>query len=108
MIRNLIENAQQHGSPPVAVSVGRRDGVAVLTVSDGGLGIPEAERERVFAPFYRAKGTRSPGSGLGLGLVRQIARQHGGEAMWAGSASCLSAVEVILPADCPPCTTKAK
>jgi signal transduction histidine kinase len=96
MIRNLIENAQQHGSPPVEVRV-RRDGDrAVLTVSDGGDGIPAGERERVFAPFYRPRGTRSQGSGLGLALVRQIARQHSGE---AGAAATLpSMIEVTLPA----------
>ena len=97
MIRNLIENAQQHGSPPVEVRV-RRDGDrAVLTVSDGGDGIPAGERERVFAPFYRTRGTRSQGSGLGLALVRQIARQHGGEA--GAAATRPSIIEVTLPVD---------
>jgi signal transduction histidine kinase len=97
MIRNLIENAQQHGLPPVEVRVRRQGGSAVLTVSDGGEGIPPGEREHVFAPFYRPRGTRAQGSGLGLALVRQIARQHGGEA----SAASLqpSAIEVTLPAD---------
>lgn len=99
MIRNLIENARQHGSPPVEVRVCWRGGSAVLTVSDAGPGIPQSERERVFTPFYRAGGTRSPGSGLGLALVRQIARQHGGEAVGAGSALCPSTIEVTIPAD---------
>lgn len=95
MIRNLIENAQRHGAPPVEVQV-RRDGErAVLTVSDGGDGIPPGERERIFAPFYRPRGTSAPGSGLGLALVRQIARQHGGEARAAGTAH--SMIEVVLP-----------
>lgn len=97
MIRNLIENAQHHGSPPVEVRV-RRDGDrAVLTVSDGGDGIPADERERVFAPFYRPRGTLARGSGLGLALVRQIARQHGGEAGAATTRS--SMIEVTLPMD---------
>ncbi len=96
MIRNLIENAQRHGVPPVDVRV-RRDGAqAVLTVSDGGKGIADAERERIFAPFYRPGGTSAPGSGLGLALVRQIARQHGGEARAIGSPP--SMIEVALPA----------
>jgi signal transduction histidine kinase len=99
MVRNLIENAQQHGSPPVEVRVRRQGRRAVLTVSDGGPGIPESERERVFAPFYRPAGTRSPGSGLGLALVRQIARQHGGDAVAAGGAPCPSVIEVTMPAD---------
>jgi len=99
MIRNLIENARQHGSPPVEVRVRRQGRHAVLAVSDAGPGIPPSERERVFAPFYRPGGTRSPGSGLGLALVRQIARQHGGEAVGAGSALCPSTIEVTIPAD---------
>lgn len=96
MIRNLIENAQQHGSPPVEVRVRRQGRNALLTVSDGGDGIPMGEREHVFAPFYRPRGTRSQGSGLGLALVRQIARQHGGEA--GAAATRPSTIEVTLPA----------
>ena len=96
MIRNLIENAQKHGSPPIDVHVARLGPQAVLTVRDGGDGIPTAERERVFAPFYRPRGTLSQGSGLGLALVRQIARQHGGEAGAAGTRG--NTIEVRLPA----------
>ena len=70
MIRNLLENAKRHGSPPVTLTV-RGDR---LSVCDAGAGVPVAERERVFEPFYR--GAR--GSGLGLSIVRQIARRHGG------------------------------
>jgi signal transduction histidine kinase len=98
LIRNLIENAQQHGSPPVEIRVRRQGQQAVLTVSDGGPGIPPSEKERVFAPFYRPRGTHSQGSGLGLALVRQIARQHGGRAVAAGSETCPSMIEVKLPA----------
>lgn len=96
MIRNLIENAQKHGSPPIEVRVYARSRDAVLTVTDSGHGIPAAERERVFAPFYRPRGMRSRGSGLGLALVRQIARQHGGEA--GAAATPASTIEVRLPA----------
>jgi signal transduction histidine kinase len=99
MIRNLIENAQRHGSPPVEIRVRRQGQGAVLTVSDGGPGIPPSEQERVFAPFYRPRGTRSQGSGLGLALVRQIARQHGGGAVAAGSETCPGLIEVTIPAD---------
>ena len=48
----------------------------MLQVEDSGPGIPEAERELVFQPFYRALGTDVDGSGLGLPIVREIARQH--------------------------------
>jgi signal transduction histidine kinase len=96
MIRNLIENAQKHGSPPIEVRVHPQGCDAILTVSDSGDGIPTAEREHVFAPFYRPRGSRSRGSGLGLALVRQIARQHGGEA--GAVATPASTIEVRLPA----------
>jgi len=48
----------------------------VLQVEDTGPGIPPAEREQVFQPFYRALGTDVDGSGLGLAIVREIATQH--------------------------------
>jgi signal transduction histidine kinase len=98
MIRNLIENARLHGTPPVEVRVRRQGQQAILSVSDGGLGIPSSERERVFLPFYRLSGTRTQGSGLGLALVRQIARQHGGEAGTTELSTRTSIIEVALPA----------
>ena len=52
---------------------------ATLDVVDAGPGVPEAERERVFTPFHRL-GDDAQGAGLGLSLVRQIARMHGGDA----------------------------
>jgi two-component system sensor histidine kinase TctE len=48
----------------------------VLLVEDSGPGIPAAERELVFQPFYRALGTNVDGSGLGLAIVVEIANQH--------------------------------
>lgn len=51
----------------------------MLQVEDSGPGVPEAERELVFQPFYRALGTEADGSGLGLPIVLEIARQHGAE-----------------------------
>jgi len=53
--------------------------VVLLQIEDSGPGVPEAERELVFQPFYRALGTDADGSGLGLPIVREIARQHGVE-----------------------------
>lgn len=81
LIRNLLDNAIRYSpaATQVDVSVERRDGAeprALLVVSDGGPGIPPPERERVFDRFYRVPGTASPGSGLGLALVRLIAAHH--------------------------------
>jgi signal transduction histidine kinase len=97
MIRNLLENARRHGTPPVRVSLAREGARAVLDVADAGRGVPEAERERVFAPFHRL-GDESTGAGLGLSLVRQIARLHGGDAIVAPRADAASCFRVTLPA----------
>src|SRR6266849_2637226 len=97
MIRNLLENAQLHGAPPVAVTVERKDDRALLSVSDAGPLIAENARERLFAMFYRIPGrTGAKGTGLGLALVRQIARRHGGDVTYNPErGSCFT---VALPA----------
>ena len=97
LVRNLLENARAHGAPPVTARVEESGGRALLRVCDHGPGIPEAERERIFEPFYRPAPSRSAGAGLGLSLVRQIARRHGGDARalpLEGGGSCF---EVWLP-----------
>ena len=97
MIRNLLENARRHGAPPIEVSVTRAGGRVALSVCDHGSGIPDAERERVFEPFRRYPGAaETTGAGLGLALVRQIARRHGGEARCVARAAATCFV-VDLP-----------
>jgi len=99
MIRNLLENARRHGAPPIEVRVSGAGGGAEIAVCDRGQGVPEAERERVFDPFYRrAGGMETTGAGLGLALVRQIARRHGGEARCAPREGRRSCFVVRLPA----------
>ncbi|HTE65730.1 MAG TPA: HAMP domain-containing sensor histidine kinase [Candidatus Binatia bacterium] len=98
MIRNLLENARRHGAPPVHVRIRAVGGVVELTVCDHGPGIPDPEREDVFRPFRRIGGTESSaGAGLGLALVRQIARRHGGEARYLGRVQSQSCFVVSLP-----------
>jgi len=81
LIRNLIENAERHGAPPIEIEVEPAANGAALLVLDHGPGVADADRERVFEPFFRASavGEARPGAGLGLALVRQIARRHGGD-----------------------------
>ncbi|MDJ0512180.1 MAG: ATP-binding protein [Methyloceanibacter sp.] len=88
-IANLIDNALKYGLVPAAQANGHdsellirtstRDGLAEISVSDRGPGVPESERERVLSRFVRLEASRSePGSGLGLSLVAAVARLHGG------------------------------
>lgn len=73
--------AARHGrdSGVVAVTVGRDGEGLVVCVDDDGAGVAPGERERVFERFARGSEARTAGSGLGLALVRQQARLHGGE-----------------------------
>ena len=83
VVRNLVDNAVRHASTRVAVSLTEHDGSAVLTVDDDGAGVPEGERERVFERFVRLDEARSRdagGAGLGLAIVRDAVRAHGGDA----------------------------
>ncbi|MEP6565662.1 MAG: ATP-binding protein [Mesorhizobium sp.] len=75
-VTNLIQNAIEHGghAGKIAVSV---IAPAVIEVRDEGGGVPPAERERVFAPFYRLC-PKEHGAGLGLNLVQEIMQLHGG------------------------------
>ncbi|MBL0718955.1 sensor histidine kinase N-terminal domain-containing protein [Piscinibacter sp. Jin2] len=81
LIRNLVDNALRYTPPggTVTVRVGAGPGEVWLQVEDSGPGIPPAERELVFQPFYRSLGTEVDGSGLGLAIVAEIARQHEGQ-----------------------------
>ena len=84
MVRNLVDNAinytpstaDQPGVITARVLVDPFSRVLVLQVEDSGPGIPSAERELVFQPFYRALGNEADGSGLGLPIVLEIAGQH--------------------------------
>ncbi|KUM25872.1 hypothetical protein AU467_23725 [Mesorhizobium loti] len=83
MVRNLLDNALVHGSGKITLigeladEPGGRE--IWVTVSDQGEGVPEDLREEVFERFRKAN-TVSPGHGLGLAIVREVARAHGGSA----------------------------
>ena len=84
LVRNLVDNALNYtpsssdrpGVITARVLADTFGGALVLQVEDSGPGIPLAERELVFQPFYRALGTEADGSGLGLPIVLEIAQQH--------------------------------
>ncbi|MDO8975779.1 HAMP domain-containing sensor histidine kinase [Reyranella sp.] len=101
LVRNLVENAQRYGGgTPIEVSVTREGNRAVLDVIDHGPGVPEAERQRIFEPFYRLAGASESGrgSGLGLALVLDIARRHGGDVVCLEAEGGGSRFRVDLPA----------
>ena len=81
-IRNLADNAIKFTSPgrKVKIAVRADDSQADVIVDDGGEGVPTEERDRIFEPFYRGPEARAALAGLGLGLplLRQVARAHGG------------------------------
>jgi signal transduction histidine kinase len=82
LVRNLLENARRHGAPPTSLRLSADEEGVALRVTDAGPGVAEADRERVFEPFFRGgNAEENVGSGLGLSLVRQIARRHGGDAV---------------------------
>jgi signal transduction histidine kinase len=101
MVRNLLENAVRYGAgSTVEVRLAAdRDAALRLEVCDGGPGVPEPERERIFEPFYRIAGASEAagGVGLGLSLVRQIARHHGGEAQCLPNGARGCCFRVMLP-----------
>ncbi|HXQ17623.1 MAG TPA: HAMP domain-containing sensor histidine kinase [Caulobacteraceae bacterium] len=83
MLVNLVENGLRHagGQAQVTVRCRVQQGRAVLSVTDDGPGVPDAERERLFDRFHRLEASRSTaGSGLGLALVAAVAKLHGAEA----------------------------
>ncbi len=100
LTRNLLENARRHaGGATVEASVHALGvGGAKLVVADRGPGVAEAERERIFESFYRPPGAKESDGGVGLGLwlVRQIARKHGGDVRYVARDGGGSLFEVDL------------
>lgn len=81
VVVNLVDNALRYGpeGQTIRVTVRADDARAILTIRDEGPGIPPADRERVFEPFVRLAPGAATGAGIGLALVRQLARaMHGG------------------------------
>jgi signal transduction histidine kinase len=97
ILANLLDNATRYSAPGSAIGVALTvvGNEAQIRVTDRGVGVPEDERERIFAPFYRASRTREiPGTGLGLHISRRIAEQHHGR-LWLESTSESGSVFVL-------------
>ncbi len=101
VVGNLIENALRYGEgQPVDLELEDRADAVTIRVLDRGPGIPEAEREKVFQPFYRLEASRSRdtgGSGLGLAIVRQLADAQGWRIDLRDRAGGGLMAEVTLP-----------
>jgi signal transduction histidine kinase len=98
-LRNLLENAVKYGHA-AAVEVDDCEERLQIVVRDRGPGIPPAELERVFEPFYRLEGSRSRdtgGTGLGLTIARSIAQAHGGQLVLENRAEGGLAARLTLP-----------
>lgn len=100
ILDNLLDNALKFSAPgaPVSVTVTIADGKAQVRVEDQGVGVPDDELNRLFAPFYRTSRTRQfPGTGLGLHISRQFADRCGGRLWLESSSSTGSVFALALP-----------
>lgn len=99
LVRNLVDNAERHAASSVSLGLAVRSAAVILTVTDDGEGVPASERERIFERFTRldeARARDSGGAGLGLAIVAEVARAHGGTARVEGDTG--AQFVVTLPA----------
>ena len=99
LVANLVDNALKYGASARA-RVFTAGGMAVIEIDDFGPGMPESEFERVFEPFQRLESSRSRqtgGIGLGLAVVRAVARSHGGDVVLSNRAEGGLSARVTLP-----------
>lgn len=102
LIRNLVDNAIRYCNENghIVVRLSKQQHEMMLEVCDNGPGIPAELRARVFERFFRILGNKSPGSGLGLGIVQQICQLHNGRVeLDAPTTGTGLIVRVFLPLD---------
>jgi two-component system, OmpR family, sensor histidine kinase KdpD len=100
-LRQLIDNALKYSPPTSTIDVqAAANGTVDITVRNSGSVIPEAEQARIFERFYRGSLSRQiPGTGMGLAIVQQIARAHGGTLTLSSSPKEGTAFTLSLPRD---------
>jgi signal transduction histidine kinase len=100
-IANLLDNALKYTPAGIVALSARRNGeIARVEVADSGPGVPPDRREAVFDRFVRLEGSRStPGNGLGLSLVRAVAKLHGGEVWLEDNEPGLKAIFILPTAE---------
>ncbi len=100
---NLLENSRKYGGREtvhVSISARERDGMAEITVSDDGVGVPPEQLSRLFDPFYRGDAARTApgrGSGLGLAVVKKAVEEMGGSVRAENGAGCGLRIIFTLP-----------
>jgi len=104
LVRNILDNAVRHAEREVRVTLSTADGQAVLTVDDDGPGIPAESRREIFHRFARLDRARDRdrgGVGLGLAIVADVARVHGGTVDAGDAPGGGARLRVRLPIDGP-------
>jgi two-component system osmolarity sensor histidine kinase EnvZ len=101
LVTNLVDNALEHGEPPVEISTARRGGDWVISVRDHGRGIPPAQLEDAQKPFVRLDPARAGDGhcGLGLAIVGRLARELGGRCDVSNAPEHGLLVEIVIPND---------
>jgi two-component system sensor histidine kinase KdpD len=106
VLANLLQNAIKYSPPGTPIGVSARTtvhGELEFTVDDAGPGVPAADRERIFEPFFRklaAHQTHVPGHGLGLAICQSIVLAHGGRIRVTGRRGGGARFRVVLPGPC--------
>jgi sigma-B regulation protein RsbU (phosphoserine phosphatase) len=99
-VGNLVANAANHGAPggPITVRTAGTEGTVRVSVHNEGRPIPPEVQARLFEPMVRGSDAVAQGVGLGLFIVREIARAHGGQVELQSSAEAGTSFTVVLPA----------
>lgn len=98
VVKNIVDNAIRYTPQGgrIDLSVTETNDEILLEVEDNGPGVPAAEREGLFEPFYRAPGNQAPGSGLGLSIVRTVTERLGGIVLLADAMRSSTGLRVIV------------